>query len=76
MIKDLSTIASRGIEIDLSGPGGNVFYLIAQAKRLGATLKLTRKEINDIRDDMMSADYENAINVFDKSFGLFVTLYR
>jgi hypothetical protein len=25
---------------------------------------------------MMSGDYENAVNTFDKYFGSFVTLYR
>lgn len=29
-----------------------------------------------IKADMMSTDYEHAINVFDKHFGSVVTLYR
>jgi hypothetical protein len=29
-----------------------------------------------IQAQMMSGDYENAVNVFDENFGSFVTLYR
>ena len=31
---------------------------------------------NKILKDMMSGDYENLIQVFDKNFGSVVTLYR
>jgi len=62
-----------GIEIDLTGPQGNVFFLIATAKHLAKQLGLDGKEI---QTKMMSGDYENAVNVFDKNFGHFVTLYR
>jgi len=33
-------------------------------------------EPNEIQKEMMSGDYENAVNVFDKYFGEFVILYR
>ena len=29
-----------------------------------------------IKDEMTSGDYENLVQVFDKYFGAFVTLYR
>jgi hypothetical protein len=61
------------IEIDLTGPDGNVFNLIGIGGRLCKQLKLnsdvfTRK--------MMSGDYENAVNVFEEYFGDYVTLYK
>ena len=62
-----------GIEIDLTGPQGNVFFLIGTAKNLAKQLGLDGKEI---QAQMMSGDYENAVNVFDENFGHFVTLYR
>ena len=62
-----------GIEIDLTGPNGNAFYLIGAASNLAKQLGLSGAEI---KAEMMSGDYENAVNVFDENFGHFVTLYR
>ena len=61
------------VEIDLTGPDGNAFTLIGIASNLAKQLDLDKKKI---REEMMSGDYENAVNVFDKYFGNFVTLYR
>jgi len=62
-----------GIEIDLTGPDGNAFFLIGTASNLAKQLGLDR---NSIKEEMMAGDYENLVNVFDKHFGNFVTLYR
>jgi len=62
-----------GIEIDLTGPDGNAFVLIGTAGNLAKQLGLDGKAI---RTEMMAGNYENLINVFDKYFGNFVTLYR
>ena len=62
-----------GIEIDLTGPDGNAFVLIGTAAKLARQLGLDSKAI---RTEMMAGNYENLINVFDKHFGNFVTLYR
>lgn len=62
-----------GIEIDLTGPDGNAFVLIGTAGNLAKQLGLDKAKI---QAEMMSGDYENLINVFDKHFGHFVTLYR
>jgi hypothetical protein len=62
-----------GIEIDLTGPQGNVFFLIGTAGNLAKQLGLDGKSI---QAEMMSGDYENAVNVFDNYFGSIVTLYR
>ncbi len=64
---------SFGIEIDLTGPNGNAFYLIGAANNLAKQLGLDGKAI---KAEMMGGDYENLIKVFDKHFGEFVTLYR
>jgi hypothetical protein len=71
MIK--SKIEKAGIEIDLTGPDGNAFVLIGTAGNLAKQLGLDGKAI---REEMMKGDYENLVNVFDKHFGDFVTLYR
>jgi len=62
-----------GIEIDLTGPNGNAFFLLGTAGNLAKQLGLDSKSI---REEMMKGDYEHLINVFDKHFGEFVTLYR
>jgi hypothetical protein len=72
MIKSKEEKTSK-VEIDLTGPQGNVFVLIGYAKNFAKQLGL---EPNEIQKEMMSGDYENAVNVFDKYFGEFVILYR
>ena len=62
-----------GIEIDLTGPQGNAFYLLGTAKNLASQLGL---DGNQIMEEMKSGDYENLLQVFDKNFGSIVTLYR
>ena len=61
------------ITIDLTGPDGNVFVLMGKAKGFARDLDL---DGNKIINEMMSSDYENAVQVFDKYFGSFVTLLR
>jgi hypothetical protein len=64
---------TNGIEIDLTGPQGNAFYLLGTAKNLANQLGLNGVEI---MEEMKSSDYENLIQTFDKYFGSFVTLYK
>ena len=64
---------NRGIEIDLTGPQGNAFYLLGTARNLAKQLDLDETAICD---EMTSGDYENLIKVFDDKFGSFVTMYR
>ena len=64
---------SEGITIDLTGPQGNAFFLLGTATRLARQLDLNEYEgLNE----MKSGDYENLLQVFERSFGSFVTLYR
>lgn len=71
MIKKKTPSAS--IEIDLTGPQGNAFFLLGTAQRLAKQLGLDNKAI---QTEMMSGDYENLVKVFDSYFGDFVILYR
>ena len=61
------------IEIDLTGPEGNAFYLLGIANSLAKQLQ---KDPEPIQKEMKSGNYENLIAVFDREFGSFVTLYR
>jgi len=67
---------NNGIEIDLTGPQGNAFFLLGTASKLGRQLGWDKDEIEILLRQMRSGDYENLINVFDRNFGDFVTLYR
>ena len=64
------------LEIDLSGPQGNAFFLLGTASKLGRQLGLDKEEIEIILRQMRFSDYENLINVFDRNFGDYVILYR
>jgi hypothetical protein len=59
--------------IDLSGPEGNAFFLLARAHRFAKQLGL---DAEPILEEMKSSDYENLITVFDRHFGDFVILER
>lgn len=73
MIKDKSEMQKRGLEIDLTGPDGNAFVLMGYASNLAKQLK---KDEKAIKEDMRSGDYEHLVEVFDREFGDYVTLYR
>ena len=64
---------TREIVIDLTGPDGNAFVLLAYAKNFSKQLNI---HYGQIADDMMSGDYEHLLEVFDKYFVSFVTLLR
>ena len=71
-IKSKSEMSSE-IEINITGPDGNAFALMGYAKNFSRQLGLDFKEI---QTEMISGDYENLVEVFEKHFGSFVTLYR
>jgi hypothetical protein len=62
-----------GIEIDLTGPQGNAYFLLGTADNLAKQLGLDGQQI---KSEMMSGDYENLVQIFDNYFGRIVTLYR
>ena len=63
------------IVIDLTGPDGNAFALMAYARRFATQLEWKDKGAALI-NEMMEGDYEHLLEVFDNAFGEFVTLYR
>lgn len=64
------------IEIDLTGPDGNAFVLLAYASRFCKQLKYDKYKTNLILDEMRLTDYEGLIYTFDREFGTFVTMWR
>ena len=67
---------TKGIEIDLTGPQGNAYYLLGLAKKWGKELDMGQSYINTMLEKMMSGDYENLVKVFDDEFGSIVTIYK
>ena len=63
----------KEIVIDLTGPDGNAFALMAYASKFAKQLGRDDKAI---REEMMSGDYENLLEVFDREFGEYVVLER
>ena len=67
-------IENKGpIVIDLTGPEGNAFVLLGYAKQHAKQLNFDEKKITD---EMMSGDYEELLQVFDRYFGDYVILER
>lgn len=68
------------IEIDLTGPDGNVFALISIGMNLGKELNKRRGadyfNVKAFQTDMMSDDYDHAIEVMEKEFGDHIIMYR
>ena len=61
------------IIIDLTGPDGNAYALMGYANNFSKQLGINPKPIID---EMVSGDYENLLQVFDRHFGKFVILER
>lgn len=75
MIKSIKELhkSQDKIKIDLTGPDGNAYALIAYATRWSKELGLDPIQI---RTEMTSGDYENLLAVLEKYFGEYVILYR
>jgi hypothetical protein len=63
----------RQTVIDLTGPNGNAYYLLAQAGQYARQLGL---DGDQIITEMKSGDYKNLVAVFDHYFGDYVILER
>ena len=61
------------VEIDLSGPEGNAYVLMGKAKVWSKQMGI---DGDKIVKEMMSGDYENLLQVFDREFGSICILYR
>ena len=78
MIKSLKD-RPRGptpIEVDLTGPQGNAYYLLSLASNLSRQLRYDTHRTELILDEMKLSDYEGLLHTFDREFGLLVTLWR
>jgi hypothetical protein len=64
------------IVIDLTGPDGNAFALMAYATRFAKQFGRAQTEIDMLIQEMTSGDYEHLLQVFDREFGDFVILER
>lgn len=73
MIKSKLEMDHKSVEIDLTGPEGNAFFLLGRAKNYAKQLGI---DPDQVYNEMTSGDYENLIEVFDEYFGEYVTLYR
>lgn len=60
-------------QIDLTGPAGNAYAVMGYARQYARELG---RDPAPIIEEMMSGDYENLINVFDREFGEYVDLLR
>ena len=63
---------SSGRVIDLHGPSGNAFALMAIAEDFLRQMD-RRDEFRAMRTEMMSGDYNNLLRVFQAKFGDLVT---
>jgi len=76
MIKSKEEKEHRGIEIDLTGPEGNAYCLLAYADRFCTQLGYDDFKRECILREMRLTDYEGLLHTFDREFGSFVTLWR
>jgi len=60
--------------IDLSGPQGNAFALLAIARRTAIDLDFDKGEVKSLMNEMQSSNYEHLLEVFKQNFGEYFTL--
>lgn len=66
VVKRKSEMTQNRPIIDLTGPEGNAFCLLARANRWGKDLGLDTAAIHK---EMTSGDYHNLVRVFEREFG-------
>ena len=67
---------TASIEIDLTGPQGNAYYLLGLANDLCRQLGYGSFRTECILEEMKLTDYEGLLHTFDREFGMLVTLWR
>jgi hypothetical protein len=72
-IRDIKTLKNRRQRVDLTGPEGNVLFLMALAEVWAGDLGLDAERIIA---DMKSSNYEHAVEVMEREFGEHVDFYR
>ena len=76
MIRDRSERQREKIEIDLTGPDGNAYVLMAYAQRWGRQLGYSEHKIKCLIDEMKLTTYDGLLHTFDREFGDYVVLWR
>ncbi len=76
MIKSREDRPATPIEIDLTGPQGNAFYLLGLAASLSRKIGHSEFKRECILREMRLTDYEGLLYTFDREFGMLVTLWR
>ena len=76
MIRSIEDKPPALVELDLTGPQGNAYYLLGVAKRFGEQLGYSDKRIKAIQKVMLMGDYEGLVKVLDREFGHVVTFWR
>ena len=56
------------MNINLLGPEGNAFFLLAKAQQLAKSEGREPAEIRNLLQQMQSGDYENLLRVFSSQF--------
>jgi hypothetical protein len=64
------------IEIDIDGPQGNAFSLMADANHIGRMLGMDKDEIDEVCKEMRSGDYDHLLHTFYIYFGDVATLIK
>ena len=62
------------ITIDLNGPDGNAFALLAHAKSFGKQIGQGLDKIDQVQADMTSGNYEHLVQVVEREFGFVIQL--
>jgi hypothetical protein len=64
------------IEVDLTGPEGNAYHLLALADNLSRQFGHSDFKRECILEEMRLTDYECLLWTFNREFGSIVTLWR
>ena len=76
MIKSRDEMPQKSLEIDLAGPEGNAFVLLAYADRFARQLDYSEHERMCLLDNMRLSTYDALVEIFDREFGSFVTIWK
>jgi len=76
MIRPISERSRDKIEIDLTGPDGNAYALMAYARQIGRQIGFSEQKIDAIIKVMKLTNYEGVLHTFDEQFGDYVIMWR
>lgn len=66
-------IKKNKIIINLTGPKGNIFYILGLVKKLSKELNY---DFNKIHNEVLNGNYTNAIKVIEKYFGEYIIFIK